>query len=99
MTTERSENEQRVDLEELREELGETVTELAHRVDVPARVRARREETVARAKEVGDQAKALVAERAPAVRAAAERSPGVFAAGAVGILLLLALVIRRSRRK
>ena len=40
MTTERSENEQRADLEELREELGETVRELAHRVDVPARVRA-----------------------------------------------------------
>ena len=90
MTTERSENEQRADLEELREELGETVTELAHRVDVPARVRARREETVA-------QAKAFVAEKAPAVRAAG-RSPAVIAAGAAGVLLLLVFVVRRSRR-
>lgn len=98
MTTERSENEQRAELEELREELGETVTELAHRVDVPARVRARREETVARAKAVGDQAKALVTEKAPAVRAAAERSPAVLAAGAAGVLLLLVLLVRRRRR-
>ena len=90
MTTERSENEQRVDLEELREELGETVTELTHRADVPARVRARREETVARAK-------ALVAEKAPAVRAAG-RSPAVLAAGAAGVLTLLVLVVRRRRR-
>jgi hypothetical protein len=98
MTPERSEDELRADLEELREELGETVTELTHRVDVPARVRARREETVARAKAVGDQAKALVAEKAPAVRAAG-RSPAVLAAGAAGLLLLLlVLVVRRSRR-
>jgi Protein of unknown function (DUF3618) len=98
MTTERSEDELRADLEELRGELSETVTELTHRVDVPARVRARREETVARAKAVGDQAKALVAEQAPAVRAAAGRSPAAFAAGAAGVLLLLVLLIRRSRR-
>lgn len=86
MTTERSENEQRVDLEELREELGETVTELAHRVDVPTRVRARRDETLARAK-------ALVAEKAPAAG-----SPAVLATGAAAALLLLVLVVRRRRR-
>jgi hypothetical protein len=94
MTTGRSEDEQRVDLEELRGELGATVTELAQRVDVPARVRARRAETMARGREIGEQVKTLIAEKAPAVWAAG-RSPVALAAGAV---LLLVLVLRRRRR-
>ena len=44
----RDPDELRADIEATREELGETVEELAHRVDVPARVRERRDETVAR---------------------------------------------------
>jgi len=96
MTTERSEDGQRVQLEELREELGATVTELAQRADVPARIRARRDETLARGKELGEQAKTLVAEKAPAVRAAGG-SPSALAAGAVAVLLLF-LVVRRRRR-
>jgi len=95
MTTERSESEQRADLEELREELGVTVTELAHRADVPSRVRARRDDAVARARAVGEQAKTVVAEHAPALRSAAR--PPVVAAGAAVLLLLVAL--RRKRRK
>ena len=65
MTTERSEGEQRAHLEELREELGVTVTELAHRADVPSRVRARRDDALAQAKAVGEQAKTVVVERRP----------------------------------
>jgi len=95
MTTERSESEQRADLEELREELGVTVTELAHRADVPSRVRARRDDAVARARAVGEQAKTVVAEQAPALRSAAR--PPVVAAGAAVLLLLV--VLRRKRRK
>ena len=94
MTTERSESEQRADLEELREELGVTVTELAHRADVPSRVRARRDDALARARAVGEQAKTVVAEQAPALRSAA-RLP-VVAAGAAVLLLLV--VLRRKRR-
>jgi Protein of unknown function (DUF3618) len=94
MTTERSENEQRADLEELREELGVTVTELAHRADVPSRVRARRDDALAQARAVGEQAKAVVAEKAPALRSAAR--PPIVAAGAAVLLLLL--VLRRKRR-
>jgi len=95
MTTERSESEQRADLEELREELGVTVTELAHRADVPSRVRARRDDALARARAVGEQAKTVVAEqvaeKAPALR------PPIIAAGAAVLLLLV--VLRRKRRK
>jgi len=95
MTTGRSEQEQRADLEELREELGVTVTELAHRADVPSRVRARRDDALARARSIGGQAKTVVAEQAPAVGSAAARPP-VLAVG-VAILLLL-IVLRRKRR-
>ena len=94
MTTERSESEQRADLEELREELGVTVTELAHRADVPSRVRARRDDALARARALGEQAKTVVAEQAPALRSAAR--PPVIAAGAAVLLLLV--VLRRKRR-
>ena len=94
MTTERSESEQRADLEELREELGVTVTELAHRADVPSRVRARRDDALARARAVGEQAKTVVAEQAPALRSAAR--PPVVAAGAAVLVLLV--VLRRKRR-
>jgi hypothetical protein len=91
MTTERSESEQRTDLEELREELGVTVTELAHRADVPSRVRARRDDALARARAIGEQAKTVVAEKAPGLR------PPIIAAGAAVLLLLV--VLRRNRRK
>ena len=94
MTTERSESEQRADLEELREELGVTVTELAHRADVPSRVRARRDDALARARAVGEQAKTVVAEQAPALRSAAR--PPIIAAGAAVLLLLV--VLRHKRR-
>jgi hypothetical protein len=95
MTTERSESEQRAELEELREELGVTVTELAHRADVPSRVRARRDDALARARAIGEQVKTVVAEQAPAVRSAAARPP-VIAVGAA--ILLLLIVLRRKRR-
>ncbi len=90
MTTERSESEQRADLEGLREELGVTVTELAHRADVPSRVRARRDDALARARAVGEQEKTAVAEKAPALR------PPIIAAGAAVLLLLV--VLRHKRR-
>jgi hypothetical protein len=90
MTTERSESEQRADLEGLREELGVTVTELAHRADVPSRVRARRDDALARARAVGEQAKTVVAEKAPALR------PPIIAAAAAVLLLLV--VLRHKRR-
>jgi uncharacterized protein (TIGR03382 family) len=97
MTTERSESEQRANLEELREELGVTVTELAHRADVPSRVRARRDDALAQARAVFEQVKTVVAEKAPALRSAAQQPPAI--AGAAVLLLLLALRRRRRNRR
>ena len=74
--------------------LGVTVTELAHRADVPSRVRARRDDALARARAIGEQAKTVAAEQAPAVRAALARPP-VIAVGAAVLLLLI--VLRRKR--
>ena len=96
MTTERSEEQQRVELEGLREELGATVDELAQRADVPARVRARRDETLARGRELGAKAKTMVAEKASAVPRA-DRPPLIAAAAVVALLLLL--LLRRRRRR
>jgi hypothetical protein len=98
MTTERSEQEQRAELQELREELGATVSELTQRADVPARFRARRDETLARGRELGEKAKTLVVEKASAVPPA-DRPP-LFAAAAVAALLFLVLLRKRrgSRR-
>lgn len=90
-------DEQRVELEELREELGDTVEELARRADVPARVKARRDELVTQAKEMGEQAKVTVAEKAPVVRDRVQENQKAIAA-AVGALVLLLIVRARRRR-
>jgi ElaB/YqjD/DUF883 family membrane-anchored ribosome-binding protein len=95
----RSPEELRADLSELREELGDTVEELSNRVDVPARVKARKDETVARVKDTAQQARAVVAERAPAVQEAVRRSPVPVAAGAAGAVLLGWLLLRGRRNR
>jgi LPXTG-motif cell wall-anchored protein len=57
-------------------------------------VRARRDDALAQARAVGEQAKTMIVEKAPALRSAA-RQPLVAAGAAV---LLLLLVLRRKRR-
>ena len=94
----RPESERRADMEELRGELGDTVQELVHRVDVPARVRAQREETATRARAQLARAQSALDEKAPAVSAAARERPGVFAGALLSTLAALLLVLRRARR-
>jgi hypothetical protein len=94
---ERSPEELREELDTLRSELGETVEELAHRVDVPARVRAKREETTARVQEQVTQAREVIAEKAPTVEAALRDRPGLVAA--IALVLSYLLVSRLRRRK
>ncbi len=89
----RSGDEQRADLDAVREQLGETVEELSRRVDVPARVRARRDEALARARRFAEQARAVAA-RVP-VPPVLRQNAGFVAAG-VGILLA-GLLVRRRR--
>ena len=76
--TDKSPEELRADLAEKRAELGDTVEELAHRVDVPAQVKAKKAETVARLQDAKDEAARRVHEGTEKVRAAiAEKAPVV----------------------
>ncbi|WP_300008621.1 DUF3618 domain-containing protein [Pseudonocardia sp.] len=90
----RSPDERRADMEELRGELGETVTELAHRLDVPAQIRARRDETTARARDRLDRVQTVLEEKAPPVGRAAREQPTLVAAA---LLVLVVLVVNRAR--
>jgi hypothetical protein len=59
----------RAEVGEMRAELGDTVEELAHRVDVPAQVRAKKEDTLARLQATRVEAAHRVHEGADKVRA------------------------------
>ena len=85
----RSPEERRADVQDVRAELGDTVTELTHRLDVPARVRAGRDDVVVRAQEMLD-------DRAPAVGRAVRDQPGAVLGALVALPLLL--VVWRRRR-
>jgi transposase-like protein len=97
----RSPEELRADLGELRVELGETVQELAHRVDVPAQLRAKREEATERVQQQVAHARKVVADTVPVVDRVLRERRGAVAAGAavVGFLLLLRLRRRRARKR
>jgi ElaB/YqjD/DUF883 family membrane-anchored ribosome-binding protein len=86
-----------VHIEELRAELGDTVEELASRFDVPARVQARKDETVAAAQQQFDHLYRLVTDKVAEVRRFVREKPGAAAGVAAGLLLLI--MLRRRRRK
>lgn len=90
----------RVDIELTRQELGDTVEALVHKVDVPARVRENAHERVEQVKEKGQQVK----ERATAVASQAREKtaqavealpqpvrahPAALVAGLVALLVVL----------
>lgn len=89
----------RAEIDDLRHDLGETVEELAHRVDVPGRVRARGAETSARARAQLARAQTRLDEKAPPVARAVRERPAVVAGAVVGVPLLLVLVgrLRKTR--
>jgi hypothetical protein len=98
----RSPDELRADLGELRVELGETVQELAQRVDVPAQVRAKREEATELVQQQVAHARKVVADTVPVVDRVLRERRGAVATGAavvVGFLLLRGLRRRRARRR
>lgn len=82
-----TEQEQRAEIRELRAELSGTVEELAHRVDVPARARARKDETLQ-----------LLRERLTQARTWAEENPVPAAAAALTAAVLLLRSLRRRSR-
>jgi len=76
--TEKSPEELRAELAAKRAQLGDTVEELAHRVDVPAQVKAKKDDTVARLQEAKTEAARRVHEGTEKVKAAiAEKAPVV----------------------
>jgi ElaB/YqjD/DUF883 family membrane-anchored ribosome-binding protein len=90
------------DVEQLRADLGDTVEELVHRVDVPQRLREKRAEATERVQAQVAHAREVVAhkvtEKAPAVEDAVRRRPLVVG-GVIAALLLLFLRSQRRRRK
>jgi hypothetical protein len=89
------------DVEDLRAEIGDTVQELTHRVDVPARLREKRAETTERVHTQVAHAREVVAEKAPAVQASLRERPALLGgiAAALVFLLLRRLRGRRKHRK
>ena len=74
----KSPEELRAELAAKRAELGDTVEELAHRVDVPAQVKAKKAETVAKLQDAKAEAARRVQESTAKVRATiADKVPGV----------------------
>lgn len=100
---ERSAEELRESLGELRAELGETVEELAHRADVPSRLREKRDETTQRVQEqvthARDTAVDTIVEAAPvAARTLRERPALVSGIAVASTFLLISLLMRRKRK-
>jgi hypothetical protein len=87
------------DVEQLRTELGDTVEELVHRVDVPQRLREKRAEATERVQAQVAHAREVVAEKvnekAPAVEEAVRQRPLVVG----GVLAALLFLILRSQRR
>ena len=76
--TQKSPEELRAELAAKRAQLGDTVEELAHRVDVPAQVRAKKDDTVAKLHEAKAEAARRMHESTEKVKAAiAEKAPVV----------------------
>lgn len=94
----RTPEELRSDLTELRAELGDTVEELAHRVDVPARVRAKKEEATERVQEQVAQAREVIAQKAPGVQQALRERPALVGGIALVVSYLLVGRLRGRRR-
>jgi hypothetical protein len=85
------------DVEQLRAELGDTVEELVHRVDVPQRLREKRDEATELVQAQVAHAREVVVEKAPAIEDALRRRPLVVG-GVIAALLLLFLRSRRRKR-
>ena len=98
MTDQRTEALRR-DLDEVRAELGETVEELAHRADVPARVRAKRDEMTEQARLQLAHAREVVVEKAPVVKQAARERPWLVAGGALAVGMIIGKLRGRRNRK
>ncbi|SDG46877.1 Protein of unknown function [Lentzea fradiae] len=85
------------DVERTRRELGETVEALAHKVDVPGRVKEQAHETVVRMTAATNQAVDSLPEPVAAQVEKARRHPGAVAAALIALVLALWAITRRNR--
>jgi transposase-like protein len=90
-------NEERQHVDDLREEVGESVAALASRFDVKARVAGKRDDAVATVQQQVGRARTAAAEGAVSAKDTARQRPGVLAAVAAALLVLVAIVLRRRR--
>jgi ElaB/YqjD/DUF883 family membrane-anchored ribosome-binding protein len=97
---ERTPDELREELGELRAELGDTVEELAHRADVPSRLREKRDETTQRVQEQVAHARDTIVETAPIVQSTLRERPALVSGIAIALtFLLISLLRRRGNRE
>lgn len=89
----------RAQLAQLRTDLGNTVEELTHRLDVPARARARKDEIITRVRDRAEQLRTLTRKGAPAAQETVRRQPVLVGLAAAALLLLLLRRARRRRRR
>jgi ElaB/YqjD/DUF883 family membrane-anchored ribosome-binding protein len=94
---ERLSHEERQHVDDLREEVGDSVAELAARFDVKARVAGKRDDAVATVHQQVGRARAAATEGAVAAKDTARQQPGVFVAAAAALVVLVALLLRRRR--
>ena len=90
-------NEERQHVDDLREEVGESVAALASRFDVKARMAGKRDDAVATVQQQVGRARTAAAEGAVSAKDTARQRPGVLAAVAAAVLVVLAIVLRRRR--
>lgn len=85
------------DVERTRRELGETVEALAHKVDVPGRVKEQATETVERMTAATNQAVDSLPQPVAARVEQARRHPGALAAALFALVLAIWAITRRNR--
>ena len=85
-------------VDDLREEVGDSVAELAARLDVKSRVSGKKDEAVASVHDQVARARTAVAGGATAAKDTARQRPGALGAAAALVALVLAVVALRRRR-
>ncbi|GGM92395.1 hypothetical protein GCM10011609_32290 [Lentzea pudingi] len=85
------------DVERTRRELGETVEALAHKVDVPGRVKEQAHETVVRMTAATNQAIDSLPDPVAEQVEKARRHPGAIAAALIALIVAIWAISRRNR--
>lgn len=85
------------DVERTRRELGETVEALAHKVDVPGRVKEQAHETVVRMTAATNQAIDSLPDPVAEQVEKARRHPGAIAAALIALVVAIWAISRRNR--